>query len=280
MGVPHPADAGFARHRAHHCRKGKLKADIPHRIAVGSSHQDACRRQRGEDICRPPHPHTQGTDPHRHGSAAHRGCKAGHTHQHQRQQAFPDRAPSAAAVVLLPAIGHQHAEDIPAQNGNVHAADHQHMGKPCAPVGAAQLCRKPAAVSHRHSCQHAAGVPVHDPAQALAQFLLQAVGAGTEAAALAQHGELRLFRYRLCLQSDAVCILCRPLFHVRLLQREPALHPLPCRAGGQLCTGYAEARRAAIHAFHPQGRVYCVRKIAAVRAFHLGSQQHGAPGVI
>ena len=166
--VPHPADAGVARHRAHHCRKGKLKADIPHRIAVGSSHQDACRRQRGEGVRRPPHPHTQGADPHRHGSAAHRGCKAGHAHQHQRQQAFPDCAPSAAAVVLLPAIGQQHAEDTPAQNGNVHSADHQHMGKPCAPVGAAQLCRKPAAVSHRHSCQHAAGVPVHLPAQALA----------------------------------------------------------------------------------------------------------------
>ena len=154
----------------------------------------------------------------------------------------------------------------------MHTADHQHMGKPCAPVGAAQLRRKPAAVAHRHGSQYTAGVPVHGTAQALAQFLLQAVGAGTETAALAQHGKLRLFRHRLCLQSNAVCVLRRPFFHVRLLQREPTLHPLPCRAGGQLCTGYAEARRAAVHVFHPQGRVHCAREIAAVRALHLGSQ--------
>ena len=106
------------------------------------------------------------------------------------------------------------------------------------------------------------------------------MGAGTEAAALAQYGELRLFRHRLCLQGDAVCILRRLFFHVRLLQRKPALHPLPCRAGGQLRTGYAEPRRAAVHTFHPQGRVHCVRKIVTVRALHLSSQQHGAPGVI
>ena len=162
----------------------------------------------------------------------------------------------------------------------MHAADHQHMGKPRAPVGAAQLCRKPAAVSHRHGSQHAAGVPVHGTAQALAQFLLQAVGAGTEAAALAQYGELRLFGQGLCLQGDAVRVLRRLFFHVRLLQREPALYPLPCRAGGQLRTGYAEARRAAVHTFHPQGRVHCVRKIVTVRALHLSSQQHGTPGVI
>ena len=162
----------------------------------------------------------------------------------------------------------------------MHAADHQHMGKPRAPVGAAQLCRKPAAVSHRHGSQHAAGVPVHGTAQALAQFLLQAVGAGAEAAALAQYGELRLFCQRLCLQGDAIRVLRRLFFHVRLLQREPALHPLPCLAGGQLCTGYAKARRAAVHAFYPQGRVHCVRKIVTVRALHLSSQQHGAPGVI
>ena len=280
VGIPHPADAGTTRHRAHHCRKGKFKADIPHRIAVDGGHQDACRRQRGESIRRAPYPHTQGADPHRHGSAAHRGRKAGHAHQHQRQQAFPDRAPSAAAVALLPAIGQQNAQDIPAQNGNMHAADHQHMGKPCAPVGTAQLRRKPAAVAHRHSRQHAAGVPVHLPAQALAQFLLQAVGAGAEAATLAQHGELRLFGQGLCLQGDAVCVLRRLFFHVRLLQREPALHPLPCRAGGQLRTGYAEPRRAAVHAFYPQGRVHCVRKIVTVRALHLSSQQHGTPGVI
>ena len=140
----------------------------------------------------------------------------------------------------------------------MHAADHQHMGKPRTPVGAAQLRRKPAAVAHRHGSQHAAGVPVHGTAQALAQFLLQAVGAGTEAAALAQYGELRLFCQRLCLQGDAVCVLRRLFFHVRLLQREPALHPLPCRAGGQLCTGDAETRRAVVHAFYPQGRVHCV----------------------
>ena len=162
----------------------------------------------------------------------------------------------------------------------MHAADHQHMGKPCAPVGTAQLRRKPAAVAHRHSRQHAAGVPVHLPAQALAQFLLQAVGAGAEAAALAQHGELRLFGQGLCLQGDAVRVLRRLFFHVRVLQREPALHPLPCRTGGQFCTGGAEARRATVHAFHPQGRVHCVRKIGAVRALHLSSQQHGAPGVV
>ena len=162
----------------------------------------------------------------------------------------------------------------------MHAADHQHMGKPCAPVGAAQLRRKPAAVAHRHGSQHAAGVPVHLPAQALAQFLLQAMGAGAEAAALAQHGELRLFGQGLCLQGDAVRVLCRPFFHVRLLQREPALHPLPCRTGGQFCTGDAEARRATVHAFHPQGRVHCVRKIVTVCALHLGGQQHGTPGVI
>ena len=162
----------------------------------------------------------------------------------------------------------------------MHAADHQHMGKPRAPVGAAQLRRKPAAVAHRHGSQHAAGVPVHLQAQALAEFLLQAVGAGTEAAALAQHGKLWFFRYRLCLQRDAVCVLRRPFFHVRLLQREPALHPMPCRAGGQFCIGYAETRTSAVHTFHPQGRVHGVRKIAAVRALHLGGQQHGAPGVI
>ena len=162
----------------------------------------------------------------------------------------------------------------------MHTADHQHMGKSCAPVGAAQLRRKPAAVAHRHGSQHAAGVPVHGTAQALAEFLLQAVGAGTEAATLAQHGELRLFGQGLCLQCDAVRVLRRPFFYVRLLQREPALHPLPCRTGGQLCTGYAEARTSAVHAFHPQGRVHCVRKIGAVRALHLGGQQHGAPGVI
>ena len=125
----------------------------------------------------------------------------------------------------------------------MHAADHQHMGKPRAPVGTAQLCRKPAAVSHRHGSQHAAGVPVHGTAQALAQFLLQAVGAGTEATALTQYGKLRLFGQRLCLQSDAIRVLRRLFFHVRLLQREPALHPLPCCAGGQFCTGYAKTRR-------------------------------------
>ena len=104
-GVPHPADAGNSRHRAHHCRKGEFKADIPHRIAVGSSHQDTCRRQRGKGVRRSPPPHAQGADPYRHSGAAHRGRKAGHAHQHQRQQAFPDRAPSAAAIALLPAIG-------------------------------------------------------------------------------------------------------------------------------------------------------------------------------
>ena len=152
----------------------------------------------------------------------------------------------------------QGSKNIPAQDGNVHAADHQHMGKPCAPVGAAQLRRKPAAVSHRHGSQHTAGVPVHGTAQTLAQFLLQAVGAGTETAALTQYGELRLFCQRLCLQGDAVRVLRRPFRFIWCRQREPALHPLPCRAGGQLCTGYAETRRAAVHAFYPQGRVHCV----------------------
>ena len=162
----------------------------------------------------------------------------------------------------------------------MHTADHQHMGKSCAPVGAAQLRRKPAAVAHRHGSQHAAGVPIHDTAQALAQFLLQAMGAGTEAAALTQYGELRLFCQRLCLQGDAVRVLRNPFRFIRCRQREPALHPLPCRAGGQFCTGDAEARTSAVHAFHPQGRVHCVRKIGAVRALHLGGQQHGAPSVI
>ena len=71
VGVPHPADAGVARHRAYHCRKGKLKADIPHCIAVSGGHQDACRRQRGEGVRWSPHPHAQGADPHRHSGAAH-----------------------------------------------------------------------------------------------------------------------------------------------------------------------------------------------------------------
>ena len=202
--IPGTTDARTARHRTHYCRKGKLKADITHGIAVSCGHNNTCHRQRGEGIRRAVHPYAHRTDPHRCRCTEHRGCKAGHAHQQKGQQASEHSPASAPAVTLLPLVGQERAEDIAAQDGYMHSAHHQHMGKARAPVGAAQRRGKVRPVTYRHGRQHTAGLAIHAAAQGCAEPLLQPVGAGTEAAALSQLFEVRFLIVRFCQQHNAV----------------------------------------------------------------------------
>ena len=270
--IPGAADAHTACHRAHHRRKRKFKADIAHCIAVACGHNDTCHRQRGKGIRRAVQPHTQCTDPDRHCGAAYRGCEAGHAHQQKGQQTSEYRPASAPAVALLPLVGQECAEDITAQNGHMHSAYHQHMGKTRAPVGAAHGRRQITPVAGSHGSQHTAGLAVHTAAQRRTEPLLQAVGAGAEAAAFAQNCKLRPILVHFRLQSDAVRIQADPASGCRGRQYKSSLHPFPGFALRQSTALHPEGFRAAVHFLYMQNRIHDTGIVGIRRAFHLCGQ--------
>ena len=194
-------------------RKGQFKSDVTYRITVADGHGDPRRRQRSERVRCSIHPHTQRTDPDRCSRTAHRRGKPGHTHQQKCQNGGPDCFEPSAPVAALPSAARQkRREKITAQDGYVHSADHQHMGKPCTPVGAAQICRKIIPVAHGHRRQHTAGGAVHAAAQGCAEPLLQPPRPGTETLALSQHGKVLL---QFCTQRNAVRIAGNALLRFR-----------------------------------------------------------------
>ena len=278
--IPGTTDARAARHCTQHRRKGKLKANITHGIAVVCRHDDACHRQRGEGIRRAIHPYAQRTDPDCHCGAAYRGCEAGHAHQQKGQQASEHRPASAPAVTLLPLVGQECAEDITAQDGYMHSTHHQHMGKARAPVGAAHGRGKMAAVAHRHGCQHAAGLSIHAAAQGCAEPLLQPVGAGAETAALSQLFEVRSLPIRFCQQHNAVRIQAHPALLCRNGQHKSALHPLSRLTFRQGLAFHPEGGLCTIDLLHPQDCVHNAGIVGGRNAFHLCRQHQRTGGIL
>ena len=162
----------------------------------------------------------------------------------------------------------------------MHSADHQHMGKPGAPVGTAQFGRQMSAVAHRHSGQYSAGAAVHPAAQRAAQSLLQAAGAGAETAALAQNFEFRFFLVRLCQQGDAVGIPLDLVVLLRSRQNKPPAHTLACFTRAQRLALRPEGCRFAVHRLHTEHCIHDAAVVGIRDLFHFSGQHDGAPGIL
>ena len=136
-----------------------------------------------------------------------------------------------------------------------------------------------AAVTHRHSGQHTAGAAIHAAAQGCTEFLLQAVGAGAEAAALAQNFKIRFVFVRYGQQGNAVGVSVHPAACCGCRQGKASLHPLACFAVRQRLALHPEGHRLAVHFFHMQDRIHDAGVIGVRDRFHLCRQHQRTPGV-
>ena len=128
--------------RAHHRREGEFEAHIADGVAVAEGHPDARHAEGSQGIRRAADPDAHCADPDGHTGPEHRGRGPGdphHQHCHPGTEQDLGAAVGVAAQKLAsaPCRG-QMFEEAAAEDGDVHSADHQHMRKPCAPVGSAQ----------------------------------------------------------------------------------------------------------------------------------------------
>ena len=269
------AHHGSTGQGAHHRRKGELKAYVTDGVAVARRHQNTGHTQRGQGIRRAVDPDPQRTEPDGPRRAQNRGRKARHAHQQQcqhRTEQRPDPAAGIAAQALF-AAGQQPAQHIAAQDRNVHSADHQHMGKPRAPVGRAQLLGEMGAVARNHGGQHARRAGGHPLPQGGAQPLLEPGRPGAEGGALPQQRKAFLIS---SVQGNAIGQGIQAGDVIGCFQRKAALDPVAGAAGGQAGALHPEGGRLPVHHFHLQDRPHPAGGIGRGDTLHLCLQQDTA----
>ena len=260
---------------SHHCRKRQLEAHVIDRVPVAQTHKDACRAQRGERIRRASHPDAEGADPDRHRRPEDRGRRAGDAHQ-QKGRSGPEQRPhppvSPAALPLLVGQSIQQA----AEDGDVEAAHHQHMGKPRAPVGAAESRSQMAPVAHHHRGQNAAGVFGHAFSQGAAQRRLEPSRPGAEAFALPKTKHPgQIFRA----EDNAVGVVVQTLGGIRHIQRKAAPDAASGLTFGQTGALHPEVDSLPVHFFHHQHGTHPARRVSAACALHFGGEGRFFSGV-
>ena len=231
---------------SHHCRKRQLEAHVIDRVPVAQTHEDACRAQRGERIRRASHPDAEGADPDRHRRPEDRGRRAGDAHQ-QKGRSGPEHRPHpAVSPAPLPLPVGQSIQQA-AEDGDVEAAHHQHMGKPRAPVGTAESRSQMAPVAHHHCGQNAAGVFGHAFSQGAAQRRLEPSRPGAEAFAgpKTKHPG-QIFRA----EDNAVGVVVQTLGGIRPIQRKAAAVAASGLTFGQTGALHPEVDSFPVHFFH------------------------------
>ena len=161
-----------------------------------------------------------------------------------------------------------------AEDGDVHAADHQHMGQPCRPVGLFQIFGDEAGIPGDHGRQGPGLVPFQVPAEGLAEGLLEPGGPGPEARRRPQVHKAILIRRG---EGVPVGVAALPVLGVGDIQHKGALDLFPRRAGGQVLAPAAEVCRLAAGLGHPQPGPDGAPLVALLDLLHRGGEGHLGP---
>ena len=179
-------------------------------------------------------------------------------------------------AAFQPAAAVPRRQGYPAQDGHVHPADHQHVGKPRRPVRAVQLGGDAGAVPHDHGGQSAGLVAVQRLAQRRAEPHLQPGRPGPETAARPHAPEPPLVLRQ---QGHPIGVAAGPVCLRGGFQAEPALDRFPRLAQGQAVALTAEGRGLPVRRLDPQPRADGGAGVALLDVLHRGGQPH-RPAVV